>query len=96
VPQESVIIKGSRARILVVEDEETVRNVLARMLSQLSHQVTVTKNGDEALQIFREKEFDMVMTDLGMPGMSGWEVCKRIKEVSPHTPVGMITGWEWS
>ena len=35
----------------------------------------------------------MVLTDLGMPGMSGWEVCKAIKEMSPHTPVGMITGW---
>ena len=35
----------------------------------------------------------MVLTDLGMPGMSGWEVCRRIKEISPHTPVGMITGW---
>jgi DNA-binding response OmpR family regulator len=35
----------------------------------------------------------MVLTDLGMPGMSGWEVCREIRKIDPETPVGMITGW---
>jgi len=81
------------ARILVIDDEETVREVLEKMLSQVNHRVTVARNGDEGIRLFQEKEFDIVLTDLGMPGMSGWEVCQKIKKVNPYTPVGMITGW---
>lgn len=81
------------ARILVIDDEDTVREVLEKMLSQVNHRVTVARNGDEGLRLFQEKEFDIVLTDLGMPGMSGWEVCQKIKKMNPYTPVGMITGW---
>jgi len=88
-----IIKKGREARILVIDDEETVRSVLSRILSQVNHQVTMAENGEEGIRLFREKDFDLVLTDLGMPGMSGWEVCRAIKKMSPHTPVGMITGW---
>lgn len=86
-------IVGKKARILVVEDEETVRNVLIRSLAQVPHEVTTAENGEEGIELFKSQRFDMVLTDLGMPGLSGWEVCRRIKEISPGTPVGMITGW---
>jgi len=49
--------------------------------------------GEEGIRLFKEKEFDIVLTDLGMPGLSGWEVCRMIKQIRPRTPVGMITGW---
>jgi PAS domain S-box-containing protein len=88
-----MIKKGREARILVIDDEGSVSSVLARILSQGNHQVTVAENGKEGIQLFKEKEFDIVLTDLGMPGMSGWEVCKAIKKMSPRTPVGMVTGW---
>ena len=87
------IKKGERARILVVDDEEFVRSVLSRILTQMNHQVTLAEDGEKGVALFKEKEFDMVLTDLGMPGMSGWEVCRIIKKISPLTPVGMITGW---
>ena len=67
--------------------------MLSRILSQVNHQVTLAENGEKGIQLFKERKFDMVLTDLGMPGMSGWEVCRMIKKISPHTPVGMITGW---
>ena len=89
----SMIKKGREARILIIDDEEPVRSVLSRILSQVNHKVTVAENGMEGIRLFREKEFDIVLTDLGMPGMSGWEVCKAIKGGSPNFPVGMITGW---
>jgi PAS domain S-box-containing protein len=88
-----IIKKGREARILVIDDEETVRSVLSQILSQVNHQVTVAENGEEGIRLFREKDFDLVLTDLGMPGMSGWEVCRAIKKMSSHIPVGMITGW---
>jgi CheY-like chemotaxis protein len=85
--------KGNAARILVIDDEEYVRSVLSRVLSQVNHRVTVAKDGGEGLELLRKQEFDIVLTDLGMPGMSGWEVCRAIKEIRPRIPVGMITGW---
>jgi CheY-like chemotaxis protein/anti-sigma regulatory factor (Ser/Thr protein kinase) len=89
----STIIKGRKAHILVIDDEEFVRSVLSRTLAQVDHQVTLAENGEKGIELFKERKFDMVLTDLGMPGMSGWEVCRMIKEISPDTPVGMITGW---
>jgi two-component system cell cycle sensor histidine kinase/response regulator CckA len=87
------IKKGIKARILVIDDDEFVRSVLSRTLAQADHQVTLAEDGEKGVQLFQEGKFDIVLTDLGMPGVSGWEVCRMIKEVSPRTPVGMITGW---
>ena len=85
--------KGRRALILVIDDDEFVLSVLSRTLAQANHQVTLAESGEKGVQIFKEGKFDIVLTDLGLPGMSGWEVCRMIKETSPQTPVGMITGW---
>ncbi|MBS3919256.1 MAG: PAS domain S-box protein [Deltaproteobacteria bacterium] len=93
VVSHDLIKPGKPARILVIDDEDTVREVLEKMLSQVNHQVTVAKSGEEGVRLFGEKKFDIVLTDLGMPGMSGWEVCKSIKKIKSSTPVGMITGW---
>ena len=82
-----------QARILVIDDEEVVRSVLSRTLANGNHYVTLAANGEKGIQLFKEGKFDMVLTDLGMPGMSGWEVCRTVKQISPNTPVGMITGW---
>jgi PAS domain S-box-containing protein len=87
------IKEGKKASILVIDDEEFVRSVLSRALIKVNHEVTLAENGEKGVQLFKEGKFDIVLTDLGMPGMSGWEVCKRIKKISPHTPVGMVTGW---
>jgi CheY-like chemotaxis protein/anti-sigma regulatory factor (Ser/Thr protein kinase) len=87
------IKEGRKARILVIDDEEFVRSILSRTLAQANHQVTLAEDGEKGVQLFKEGKFDIVLTDLGMPGVSGWEVCRMIKEMSPHTPVGMITGW---
>lgn len=82
-----------KAKILVIEDEELIRNMLVQGLTRENHQVTVAKDGIEGIDLFRKMKFDIVLTDLGMPNLSGWEVCKTVKKMSPNTPVGMITGW---
>jgi PAS domain S-box-containing protein len=89
----AAIKEGKKAHILVIDDEDFVRSVLSRTLGQASHRVTLAEDGDKGIRLFKSGKFDMVLTDLGMPGMSGWEVCRVIKAISPHTPVGMITGW---
>ena len=92
-PSPPVMKKKKEARILVIDDEESVRSVLSRILTQVKYQVNVAKDGEEGIRLFNEREFDVVLTDLGMPGLSGWDVCKAIKKKNPRTPVGMITGW---
>jgi CheY-like chemotaxis protein len=85
--------ESRRARILVIDDEESVRDILSRMLKAKGHKVVVASNGEEGIDRFRAEAFDLVFTDLGMPKLSGWEVGKTIKGINPKTPVAMITGW---
>lgn len=87
------IKEGRGARVLVIDDEALVRDVLSQALSRARYQVTLASSGEEGLRLFKEQPFDIVLSDLAMPGVSGWEVCRTIKEISPRTPVAMITGW---
>ena len=94
VVKEVAIFKESRrARILVIDDEDSVRDILSRMLKTKGHKVVVAPNGEEGIERFRTEPFDLVFTDLGMPKLSGWDVGKTIKEINPKTPIAMITGW---
>ncbi len=86
--------KARKASILVVEDEEEVRELLKDILTDGGHEVAFSSNGQKGLELFQEKKFDLVFTDLGMPGMSGWQVAEKIKQLSSDTPVALITGWE--
>jgi signal transduction histidine kinase/ActR/RegA family two-component response regulator/uncharacterized protein YigA (DUF484 family) len=87
-------IKGSRqARILVIDDEDAVRDILSRILKTKGHKVVVASNGIEGIERFGSEPFDLVFTDLGMPKLSGWEVGKAIKGINPKVPIAMITGW---
>jgi len=82
-----------KARILVIDDEAGIRKLLSELLETAGHDVTVASDGEEGLKLFKDGFFDMVFTDLGMPGISGWEVAKQIKELNAQIPVTLITGW---
>jgi len=81
------------ARILVVDDDAAIQEILNRMLTANGHQVVVASDGEEGVERFKSGRFDLVITDLGMPKLSGWEVGKIVKGIDPHVPVAMITGW---
>ncbi len=91
--EEAPLPVRGRAKVLVVEDELEVREVLRDMLVSQGHAVVVCPNGEAGLRRFEEEPFDLVITDLGMRGLSGWEVVEGIKGRSPETPVILITGW---
>jgi signal transduction histidine kinase/CheY-like chemotaxis protein len=82
-----------RAAILVIDDEEEVRAILTEILMAQGHSVQMAASGKEGLDLFRGARYDLVFTDLGMPGMSGWQVAQAVKELSPETPVILVTGW---
>jgi len=81
------------ARILLVDDDPRLLVVLSDTLQACGHAVTTASKGEEALELFDASKHDVVITDLGMPRMNGWEVAERVKAVSPDTPVFLLTGW---
>ena len=86
--------EAKKARIMVIEDEEPVRNILSAILKKGGHEVETAPDGMQGIEAFKEKEFDLVFTDLGMPGMSGWQVAEKIKSINGRIPVILITGWD--
>ncbi|HWW76231.1 MAG TPA: ATP-binding protein [Pyrinomonadaceae bacterium] len=81
-------------RVLVVDDEENVRQLLRDVLESEGYQVTLATGGREALELFGGGgSFDAVFTDIGMPGMSGWELAHAVRELDEGLPVAVITGW---
>lgn len=79
--------------ILVIDDDDRVRMLLKDILVYGGHQVIEASDGVLGMKYLEEGKFDMVLTDLGMPAMSGWEVAKWVKRRIPRIPVGLITGW---
>jgi PAS domain S-box-containing protein len=82
-----------RARVLVIDDEENIREILTDILETGDHVVVTAADGPEGLSRLDDGGFDLVVTDLGLPGMSGYEVASRVKERFPDMPVGLVTGW---
>lgn len=78
--------------ILLVDDEEGIRKVLGIALEDIGYEVYTAENGEAALDIFRETNPPIVLTDIKMPGMDGIELLRRLKQESPDTEVIMITG----
>ncbi len=82
-----------RITILVVDDEAVIRDGLQRTLSGDRFHVETCKSGHAAIELLQEREFDLIITDLKMPGMNGIEVLKAVKGLQPDVPVIMITGY---
>lgn len=79
------------ARVLIVDDERKMRRVLQILLEQLGLQSVPSENGEEALDLFRAEKFDLVLTDLKMPGMSGVELLSHLRSLDPDVPVIVLT-----
>ena len=80
-------------KILVIDDEELVRDFVAETLRRENLDVVTAENGKKGLAAFKEKEFDMVFTDMKMPDITGIEVLRKVKEKSPSTYVVVITAF---
>jgi len=78
-------------KILVIDDGETVRNLISDLLTNAGYDVVTAKDGEEGLKRFNESYFDLVITDLVMPKYDGNEIAKRIRESERKTPIIGIT-----
>ncbi len=83
----------AKNRILVVDDEEALRVVLSAELEGEGYQVTSAADGQEAINILTSNEFDLILLDIKMPNVDGFEVLKFVKDHWPKTKVVMLTGF---
>jgi two-component system response regulator PilR (NtrC family) len=81
------------SKILVVDDEQSMRDFLSIMLKKEGYGVVAAENGSDALKAVQTEIFDLVISDVKMPGMDGIDVLKTVKEISPETIVIMITAY---
>lgn len=80
-----------KLRILLVEDERSVRLALKSMLEEAGYEVAVARDGEEGLGLFLESGFDVVLSDVLMPKMNGYELCAKIRERGSSVPVVFLT-----
>ena len=80
-------------RILVVDDEEAIRSGLAEVLREEGYEAFEAADANSALTRLRDEVFDLICTDVRMPGMDGLELVERVKRESPETEVIVITGF---
>jgi YesN/AraC family two-component response regulator len=79
--------------ILVVDDDEMVLEVLNRQLKQMGYDVSTASDGQEAWEMVQKKNFEVIITDLEMPKMTGQELIEKVKNHSPATVVIVLTGY---
>jgi PAS domain S-box-containing protein len=80
-------------RLLVIDDDPRVRNTLVSLLRAAGHQITEAASGGEGLARFAEESAELVLTDLSMPEVNGWDVAAAVKARVPTCPVVLLTGW---
>jgi DNA-binding NtrC family response regulator len=80
------------ARILIIDDDEYVRDVLRQMLEREGYEVDEACNGDDGVRIFSEKRQDLVITDILMPGMGGVQTIMELRLLSPDVKIIAISG----
>jgi len=85
---------ASRVEILAVDDQPVILELISAMCQTLGFRVTTALSGAEALSLAKVNKFDVILTDLAMPGMSGLELSRLIRIDNPDTPIILITGWE--
>jgi two-component system OmpR family response regulator len=80
-----------RVRVLIVEDDATLASGIARILESEGHAVDVVSKGEQALLGARQERFDMIILDVGLPGIDGFEVLRRLRAAGDRTPVLVLT-----
>ena len=80
------------SRILIIDDERTIRNTLSEILQHEGYKVEVAENGEEGFEKFKKNSYDVVLCDIKMPRMDGMEFLEKSREVNPDVPLIMISG----
>jgi CheY-like chemotaxis protein len=97
--EEVITVEGEKKpltvkrKVLIVDDQPIITDLLVDILRRMGYSSQVALGGKDGLKMFAKDDFDLVITDLGMPDISGWEVSRSVKEQNPSVPVILITGF---
>ena len=94
--ESSHAICTEKVNILIIDDEPQLGAVISEMLSLQGHQTSVFDSGKGGIEAFKEGGYEVLITDLGMPDVSGWEVIDTARQIAPGVISGIITGWDIS
>jgi CheY-like chemotaxis protein len=89
---ESGIVPARSRRVLIVDDEPLVLKSVARVVRLMGYDVTLAADGYEAIERLRARPFDVIVSDVSMPQMDGFELLKRVREIDRRVPVVLATG----
>ena len=95
IPQGSVVVT-KKANILIIDDEPEIGAVLSEILSKQGHQTSVFHSGKGGIEAFKGGGYEVLITDLGMPDVSGWDVIDIARQIEPDVISGVVTGWDIS
>jgi CheY-like chemotaxis protein len=84
--------ESASRRLLVIDDDPSCRTTIAYLLQRLGHTVDAAESGPAGIALLRQKPVDLVVTDLMMPGLTGWDVARLAKAMRPRIPVVLVTG----
>jgi len=79
-------------KVLLIDDEEILREMMSMMLASNGYTVVTCKDGKEGVQHFTSGNYDVILTDLVMPKMSGFDVAETVRKFDPHIPIALVTG----
>lgn len=85
-------LKDTRLKVLVVDDDPSLRELLAVFLEQVGFEVRTAQDGQAGLNALGECHFDIIFSDFRMPGMTGLEMATRVRRIDPAIPIILVTG----
>ncbi len=88
-------LKAAQAslRIVVCDDDPAVAALIKDLLEEMGHQVALAHSVGETLKLVAERPIDVLLTDLDLPEMSGWQLARNVRRIQPKVTVGLVTGW---
>ena len=90
------VVETKKTNILIIDDEPEIGAVLSEMLSKQGHQASAFDSGQDGIDVFKEGGYEILITDLGIPDISGWEVINIARQIEPDVITGVVTGWDIS
>jgi CheY-like chemotaxis protein len=90
----SAVLPKPHARILAIDDQQVILDLISAMCQSLGFEVQTASSAAEGVHLTLESSFDIILTDLAMPDMSGLEAARRIRHLHPEVPIVLVTGWE--
>ncbi|MCP4685400.1 MAG: response regulator [bacterium] len=87
---------ATKIRLLAIDDQSVILDLISAMGRSLGYQVTTAGSGEEGLRLAQRDQFDIILTDLTLPGLSGLDVARRLRKLGNEVPIILVTGWEAS